>query len=142
MALKHVSAYKTGHAEHSASDIDDDDEGPYKELADRWYQLFVGIYGMDTMIRKYPNEPALKLGRRAAIRALIEKTPQQLSHGERLLEKDPPSWPPTPGEFAKLCVTVPEHQPFPCKQLEHKADKETARAWLQRIRGNLGCQSK
>ena len=113
------------------------DEGRNKQLADWYMRVMTGIYGQDLMIRKYPNDEALALGRRAIIRALRDLSPGSLLYGERVLEKDPGTYPKNPGEFAKLCQRAPEHEAFHVKQLERKASPESARNWIRVIKEKL-----
>lgn len=131
----------SGVGKHSGSelpkhetDVEFDDHG--KRVADWYFRVVTGIYGQDVMIRKFPNKETLALGRRAAVRALKNLTPSQRSRGERLLEQNPGAWPPAAGEFRKLCIGAPEHQILP-KALPHKANKETARVWIARMKDNL-----
>ena len=115
------------------------DSGRNKDLADWIMGLFTGIYGQDTMIRKYPNKVALNLGRRAYIRALNTLQPTQLQHGAKMLDQEPSRFPPTPAEFRALCIRAPEHRDFP-PALEHKTDKEVSKQWLHKIRQNLSAK--
>ena len=107
-----------------------------KELADWVMALYTAIWGQDAMFRRYPDELTLAMGRGAFIRALGGMTAQQLKHGQKMLERDPGDWPKPPGEFAKLCVRAPEHA-FHVKQIEHKAEKETALRWIAQMKSKL-----
>ncbi len=122
---------------HPERHTDAPDTGRNKQLADWYMRVMTGVYGQDLMIRKYPNSEALALGRRAAIRALQNKSSEQLTYGERILEKDPGQYPKNPGEFAKLCDPAPEHRAFHVEQLEHKATPESARRWINAIKEQL-----
>ena len=113
------------------------DEGDNKDLADWYMRVMTGLYGQDLMIRKYPNKEALALGRRAVIRALRDLSNASLLYGERVLEKDPGTYPKNPGEFAKLCQRAPEHEAFHVKQLERKSSPESARNWIRVIKEKL-----
>ncbi|MGI9412149.1 MAG: hypothetical protein ACR2PM_00665 [Hyphomicrobiales bacterium] len=124
---------KTGHVARS----DAEDSGHQKDVADWHMRVLTGIYGQDTMVRKFPNTVALSLGRRAIIRAIGHMSPEQLAHGEKTLESQPGNWPPAPGEFARMCIRAPEHS-YTQRQLTHKHDPAIGRAWIKKIRANLG----
>ena len=137
MALKRASTYTTGIAKPCAVSDDSQQPGHAERVAGFFFRVMTAIYGQDVMQRRYPSEEDVELGRKAAVLALGHLSLEQLRHGQNTLSKSPGQWPPPAGEFAKLCVRVPEHQIFTKKQIEHKSSKETGRKWLAQIKEKL-----